>query len=190
MHNGTGEINVVYIPSHNPAYSLKEKTMKNKFLMLAMVGLIAVSFVVLSGCPSGIQEVKLVYDRAPAVESVAIVQFTTGSGEATRTYVVVSWDAVEDAGGYYVYGQEVGTKTAPSQLGSGQNALSYSTSDISSASNSLSDKWSFRTEVTNYTPERTYRIGVMTRPLYNPGTSSAPSEITWAKTQLTIVSYQ
>jgi fibronectin type 3 domain-containing protein len=67
--------------------------MKNKlFMALALFcGL------VFSGCGNGVQDVRIVSDKAPAVAGVSAVLTDD------EKYIIVSWDAVDDVGGYTVY---------------------------------------------------------------------------------------
>jgi hypothetical protein len=150
--------------------------MKNKLFMAALV-VAMVCGLALSACENGVQDVKIVYDKATAVASVSAVQTTNKSG------VIVSWDAVADAGGYTVFIRQAGTKSVHSGP-SGQSSYTYAVADGVSSVNTNPDKWSVYIPVgagSNQLPTgKSYDIGVRTSPLTSGSISSITySDIVW-----------
>jgi hypothetical protein len=154
--------------------------MKNKLFMAGLLTAL-VCGLALSGCENKILDVKPVYDKANAVASVTAVQTTNPT-----TYVIVSWDAVENGGDYEVYIKQEGAKTV-SYFGYGQNDDTYAPADGTVTPNANPDKWSFCDTIEN-SPLRTgksYYFGVKTSPL-NFGPNDTASDITWITTALKI----
>jgi hypothetical protein len=152
--------------------------MKNKLVMVALAAamLCALSF---GACKQDVQDVSIAEDKAEAVASVTVTKI---SGQ---TAYIVTWDAVDDAGGYQVYVRVNGAKTL--ETISAQNYVTYS-DDGTSKPNANPDKWaasvSFATSggASVVLPAGTYSVefGVQTGPFNNNSINAANSDIVWS----------
>jgi hypothetical protein len=112
--------------------------MKKSTLFLVGMAVLALSFgLVLAGCENGVQEVEgEVSINYPQVAAPSITAEKTTDGK----YLILRWDAVENAGDYQVYSNQEGKNTI---LGGGSGATNRVTykADGTSSVNSDSDKW-------------------------------------------------
>jgi hypothetical protein len=126
--------------------------MKNKALYIGMA--LVVLALVCAACQNGVQDVKMVYDKAPSAE-ITMTKTTDGN------YLILSWDAVEDASWYTLYAEKEGQKTFE-QPGNGSPAQKYATADGAPSANDDPNRWYARIGLTGqYAPKAgNYRFGV------------------------------
>jgi hypothetical protein len=152
--------------------------MKNK-LFLGILAAAMVCGLALSACKNGVQDVKQVYDKVGGVGNLKAVKTTDNLN------VLVSWDAVDGAGGYILYYKVADTKTVTQISGGGginpQNAVTYAVANGASSTNTNPDKWSVLITIAGspVTAGTSYVFGVRASPL---GYSSnvLESDIVWA----------
>jgi hypothetical protein len=143
--------------------------MKNKLFLGLAVLLIAGAF---TGCKDEILDVRIVPDKANAVASVT----ATVTGDSG--YLILTWDAVDNVGGYYVYVREKDTKTV-NFMGQGQNTYTYAVADGAQSTNTNPDKWSTLVTLSSagLTAGKSYEFGVQTYELVGNADSS---DIVWS----------
>jgi fibronectin type 3 domain-containing protein len=153
--------------------------MKNKLVMAALAAALLCGLA-FSACKNDVQDVRINYDKAEAVEEVKAVNVTAAGANA----VILTWNAVDDAGGYNVYLKVDGAKTLRN-IGGGWTGVTYTAAGGESTNTDL-DKWTKYVSFGNNEgevslPTGTYAVtfGVQTRPLdqYSGG---APSDIVWS----------
>jgi hypothetical protein len=158
---------------------VKEKTMAKKSVFWGMLALaLTVSFTVV-GCGDPLQEggkVKIDYDKASAVDAVTAVLSTD------KTFVIISWDAVEDVKAYDVFYQQKEKNTVLPDAGypgSAQNAVIYKADGSASTANTDFDKWSAKLTIpATLQRGKDYRFGIQTSSVVS-GVSQ--SDIVWSE---------
>ncbi|MDR3147119.1 MAG: hypothetical protein LBU00_01925 [Treponema sp.] len=132
--------------------------MKNNKLFV--LGVLALIFgLVLVGCNNGVQEVKIVYDKAAAPTNVWVVKYYGGFN--------LTFDAVENATQYAYYMRENGSKAIITITPTGSLALSGNDQLTASFSGST------------LTTGKTYEVGVQTQLTF--ATSVEPSDVVWTE---------
>ncbi|MDR2516996.1 MAG: hypothetical protein LBC88_06405 [Spirochaetaceae bacterium] len=132
---------------------------RSTVVLVSLMAFIAACGLSLAGCKDDIQDVSIVANKAPAPGNVAV---TKESGD-----VIIKFDAVDDATGYYLYVKKQGNKLF--------NQLS--TSSMTEADG--------RITVTISSPSSygitsgKYEIGVQTSGLITGGNMGAPSDPVW-----------
>lgn len=132
--------------------------MNKKLGFVGMLALALVFGVLFAACSNVTQvegTVSTKESKASTVENVAAVK--TGNG----LYVIVTWDAAEDATSYRVVYQEKDKKTLQWASDNASNSSIYSTNDGSTEDNTDIDKWSKR--ITIGTRDSTFRVGITYR---------------------------
>ncbi|GHU37191.1 hypothetical protein FACS1894172_20540 [Spirochaetia bacterium] len=134
-------------------------TQKWSTMLLAGMAAMVLSFgLVLAGCDDGgVQEVKVVTDKANAVAAVTATLTSDDLG------VIISWDAVDNAYDYNIYYQQEGKKTIQSFSSYAQNAKTYDPADGTEITNTDVDKWSVLAELNSrisLISSKKYRFGV------------------------------
>jgi hypothetical protein len=157
--------------------------MKNKLFLIALAVLLVMAF---TACQNGVQDVKVQYDKANEVASVTATLTTNTTG---NKYVILTWDAVEDASGYGVYYKRGADKRA-GQIG-GVQAQNFSTVAVADngivtwTANDDPDKWSALISVSGgVVTGKSYTFGVLTYPFVQNGTV-LNSDIVWAPNAIT-----
>jgi hypothetical protein len=147
--------------------------MKRKLFMAGLAAALVFGLA-LTACDNGVQDVKQTYDKANAVASV------TARQTDNKAYVVVSWDAVEDAGDYEVFYRQQNVKTVDEYGNGGQYYNTYAPANGNETNNDNPDKWSARISVNNYlTTGKSYEFGVRTSPFTQNGHTTY-SNIVWS----------
>jgi hypothetical protein len=153
--------------------------MNKKICFVGMLASVLTLGVLFAACENGVQEVEgnvnatQVVVKAAGVASVTALQTTT-----PKDYIIVSFDAVENASSYTLYRQQDGKKSINTGGSVGNNSTYNATTGVETYSNSDVDKWSGRVYVSSLpvtTIGTKYRFGIQTQDLsYNR------SDIVWS----------
>jgi hypothetical protein len=137
--------------------------MKNNKLFV--LGVLALIFgLVLGGCDNGVQEVKIVYDKAAAPTNVRVTK-----EQYITSYLLLSFDAAENATQYAYYIREKGSKVILTINPTG--SLGFSSNDQLSVSFSSSSPY--------LTSGTTYEVGIQTMATFVAAVE--PSDVVWAE---------
>jgi YD repeat-containing protein len=145
--------------------------MKKKFGFAAMLVMVLAFGILFTACNNDAQEITgnvvASYPKASAVAGVT-AEKTTNSA-----YIIVKWDAADNASSYSVYAQQEGKKTQIYTGSSGQYQYTYD-ADGSLSTNTDVDKWSVRL-TNNYSEGIKGRFGVRTTDI-----NGYSSDIVWS----------
>jgi hypothetical protein len=162
---------------------MRQKTNKTQSVLIGMTALALVFGFVVMGCDTPLQNggsVKISYDKAPGVAKVDVKVTTANLVGESNKGVIISCDAVENAGGYQGYVQQEGKKTLI-PLDILGNSKIYAPTDGAITDNSDIDKYSLLVPLTNkdILHGQKHRFGVQTIP-FNPQRTE-PSDIVWSE---------
>lgn len=167
----------------------KMKSADGRTFGLLAIGLLVFSLV-LMGCSdeaTGPTEITgTVATDNPNVSAPSVTAEKTNDGK----YLILSWNAVENAGGYTVYQNQRDKRTITSLSGSisPMNGITYK-KDGTTAANSDPDKWNVRVALTAPlgAASAEYRFGVRTSASSYDGVSRDSSVIAWSGYEATTV---
>jgi hypothetical protein len=158
--------------------------MASKKNLLGMLAGALAFGMVLAGCENGVQEVEGgVSITKPQVAAPAITEVKTTDGK----YIILSWDAVDNAGSYAVVQNQKDKKTISSVEPSPTNGITYK-ADGTSVSNSDPDKWNVKIPLRASlgAAAAEYRFGVRASAGAYDGLDWYDSGITWGAYTATV----
>jgi hypothetical protein len=149
--------------------------MKNKLAMAALAAALLCGLA-FSACKNDVQDVRIVPDTIN-VDAVTVALTTN------KAYVIVSWDAVDDAKGYDLYFKKEGEKEVkPGPNGSEQNTYTYDPATGDQSVNPNPNKWSARISTNGGGAPQAgaYRFGVQVDGAYSASQGLTVFEIVWS----------